>query len=231
MIADTVVGTQEPEQKATDQTLEINEIFYSIQGEGSYTGHPCAFIRLSRCNLRCSWCDTKYAFGKGLVLDIESIIEKINTYNSDLVQITGGEPLLQHNIYELIQRLQNAGKKVLIETSGSKSIEKLNESVHIALDLKPPSSKEEFSNLYENLLLLKKSDDLKIIIANQADLTWLIEMHPMINRYYSEKIILQPESRSMSPEVLAAFVKQNSEKFILGLQLHKYIYGNDIRGV
>ena len=137
-------------------SLKVNEIYYSIQGESSFSGLPCIFVRLTYCNLRCSYCDTEYAFYEGKNLEINQIIEKVNSFKCNLVEITGGEPLLQNDCIKLIEELEKNNKRVLIETGGSLTIKNISKKTHIILDLKCPSSKMEHKNLWDNLNYIKK---------------------------------------------------------------------------
>ncbi len=211
--------------------LTINEIFYSVQGEGSFAGEPCVFVRLTGCHLRCVWCDTKYSFHEGTPRSIEDIIIEVNQYPGSVVEVTGGEPLLQKQVHDLFEQLHQAEKRVMLETSGAISVEKVPNYVHIVLDLKAPGSGEEEKNLWPNLDLLKSTDDIKIIIADEADFKWA-------NRVYKEKIeplkrkatILQPVFGQLPEATLAEWVKANPH-FKLGLQLQKYIYDPQERGV
>ena len=136
--------------------LKVNEIYYSVQGESTFAGMPCVFVRLTYCNLRCTYCDTEYAFYEGTDLSIEQIIEELRKYDCNLVEVTGGEPLMQDESYELLNRLCEEGFDVLLETGGSLSIKEIDERVNIIMDLKCPSSGMLKKNLYENLNYLKK---------------------------------------------------------------------------
>ena len=168
--------------------LKINEIYYSIQGESSYSGLPCVFIRLTYCNLRCSYCDTEYAFYEGKDLDIKQIIKKVNSYKCDLVEITGGEPLLQKNCIKLIDELEKNNKKVLIETGGSLPIKNISKNTHIILDLKCPSSNMKSKNLWDNLDYIKKTDEIKFVIGNKTDYNWvkkIIKKHNLEKKMFT----------------------------------------------
>ena len=153
--------------------LKINEIYYSIQGESSYSGLPCIFVRLTYCNLRCSYCDTEYAFYDGKDMTITDIIREIEKYDCNLIEITGGEPLLQENCIELINNLEKINKKVLIETGGALTIKNISKKAHIILDIKCPSSNMSDKNLWQNFNYLKKSDEIKFVIGDKADYIWM----------------------------------------------------------
>jgi 7-carboxy-7-deazaguanine synthase len=214
-------------------TLKVNEIFHSIQGEGTYALHPCIFIRLSGCNLRCVWCDTTYSFYEGETMSIADILSRIAPWRSQLVEITGGEPLLQRNVYALMELLHESGKFVLLETSGSIRIDKVPEFVHIVLDMKAPTSGESGANRYDNLALLKPSDDLKIVVANRHDFAFaedLVSAYALSNRLL-RPIIVQPVFGELHPAELGEWIKASPIPFRLGLQLHKYIYEPSLRAV
>jgi len=212
----------------------INELFYSIQGEGKYMGYPCIFVRFSDCNLKCNWCDTTYSFNEGNYLKKYEIIEKIEKFNANLVEITGGEPLIHDNVYSLIETLNKINKKILIETNGSISIEKIPDYVHIILDLKPPSSNVNTdTNLYSNIKLLKKSDEVKIVIQNQEDLIWT---HKTIQKYPQLLNLENPPTLQVAFEKfnmtnLAKYILESNITFKMGIQMHKYIFPKDARGV
>lgn len=214
-------------------TLKVNEIFHSIQGEGTYALHPCIFIRLSGCNLRCVWCDTTYSFYEGQMQSLQSILEQIASWQTPLVEITGGEPLLQRNVYALMHLLHSAGKQVLLETSGSILINHVPEFVHVVLDMKAPASGESAANRHENLTLLKPTDDLKIVVANREDFDFATDL---VQKYQLEKklsrpVIVQPVFGVLAPELLGEWIKEAKVPLRLGLQLHKYIYEPTRRAV
>lgn len=207
-------------------TLKVNEIFHSIQGEGTYALYPCAFIRLTGCNLRCTWCDTEYSFYEGQAQALGAILAQVETFGAKMVEITGGEPLLQKNVYTLMALLAERGKTVLIETSGSILIDRVPEYVHIILDMKAPASGEDRKNRYENLSLLKASDDLKIVVATHEDFDFaenLIVQHRLSDKL-SKPAIVQPAFGLLEPAELAEWVKSSRTPLRMGLQLHKYIY-------
>ena len=214
-------------------TLKVNEIFHSIQGEGTYALYPCTFIRLSGCNLRCTWCDTTYSFYEGQGQALGDILTQISGYNANLVEITGGEPLLQKNVYPLMDLLSESGKKVLLETSGSILIDRVPQYVHVILDMKAPGSGEDSKNEYENLALLKRTDDLKIVVSDRADFDFAIGL---IERYHlSTKLerppIIQPSFGQLEPIELGEWIKASTTPLRMGMQLHKYIYEPTLRAV
>lgn len=214
-------------------TLKINEIFYSIQGEGTYALYPCTFIRLTGCNLRCTWCDTTYSFFEGQSQTLAAILSQVDSFGSNLVEITGGEPLLQKNAYVLMELLAERGKKVLLETSGSILIDRVPQYVHIILDMKAPGSGEDAKNRYENLALLKQSDDLKIVVTNRTDFDFAVDL---IERYtlaakLERPVIVQPSFGQLEPVELGEWIKASRTPLRMGMQLHKYIYEPTLRAV
>ncbi|MFO1472838.1 MAG: radical SAM protein, partial [Turneriella sp.] len=214
-------------------TLKVNEIFHSIQGEGTYALYPCIFIRLTGCNLRCTWCDTTYSFFEGQGQSFADIVAQVAGFNANLAEITGGEPLLQKNVYALMDMLAEQGKKVLLETSGSILIDRVPQYVHIILDMKAPASGEDSKNKYENLSLMKSTDDLKIVIADRADFDFAIDL---IGRYslatkLERPAIVQPAFGQLEPIELGEWIKASSTPLRMGMQLHKYIYEPTLRAV
>jgi len=152
--------------------LKVNEIFYSIQGESSKAGLPCVFVRLTYCNLRCTYCDTEYAFYEGKDYSVDEIIEEVKKYNCKLIEVTGGEPLVQNESKELMKQLCDKGFEVLLETAGNMPIEDIDKRVKIIMDLKCPSSGMMKKNLYENTDHLKKTDEVKFVIGTREDYEW-----------------------------------------------------------
>tara|TARA_B100001996_G_scaffold97636_1_gene73098 strand:+ start:298 stop:939 length:642 start_codon:yes stop_codon:yes gene_type:complete len=211
--------------------LKINEIYYSIQGESSYSGLPCVFIRLTYCNLRCSYCDTEYAFYEGKDISIKEIIRKVNSYKCNLVEITGGEPLLQKNCIELINQLEKNNKKVLIETGGSLPIKNISKNTHIILDLKCPSSNMESKNLWDNLDYIKKTDEIKFVIGNKADYDWVKKI---IKKHNLEKkclLLISPVHDKIDKEKIINWILKDNLKIRFQIQLHKEIWDKDKKGV
>ena len=214
-------------------TLKVNEIFHSIQGEGTYALYPCTFIRLTGCNLRCTWCDTTYSFFEGQGQTLADIFTQASGFNANLVEITGGEPLLQKNVYALMDMLAEKGKKVLLETSGSILIDRVPQYVHIILDMKAPGSAEDAKNKYENLPLLKRTDDLKVVVTGRADFDFaidLIERHNL-SAQLERPPIIQPAFGQLEPVELGEWIKESRQPLRMGMQLHKYIYEPTLRAV
>jgi 7-carboxy-7-deazaguanine synthase len=214
-------------------SLKINEIFYSIQGEGSYALYPCVFVRLTGCNLRCVWCDTTYSFFEGAPQTLAEIFAEVSRHNSELVEVTGGEPLLQKNVYAFFEMLQAAGKKVLIETSGSILIDRVPDYVHIVLDLKAPDSGESEKNKYENLDYIKPSDDIKIVVASKKDFEFAenIVTKYVLSAKMEKPVIVQPAFGQLESAEVGEWIKNSATRFRLGLQLHKFIYEPTLRAV
>lgn len=207
--------------------MKINEIFYSIQGEGKLSGIPTIFIRVSGCNLRCSYCDTQYAYDNGTEMDINNIINEIKNYQCNNVCLTGGEPLLHSEIKDLINKLINKKYKVSIETNGSINIIPiLKTNILISLDIKCPSSKMDGKMILENLPLLKKEDQLKFIIKNKQDYDYakkIIETQKL-----NCDVFFQPVW-GFNPKIIAEWILNDGLDVKLGLQIHKIIWGEKRR--
>jgi len=209
--------------------MKVNEIFYSIQGEGTYIGVPMVFVRFTGCNLRCTWCDTKYAWEEGREMEIDEIIDEIKKYQTKWVCVTGGEPLLQKDIYKFINRLLDMDYKVLVETNGSISIENLpcEENIIVDMDIKTPSSgMTQFMDL-SNLELLGKKDTVKFVIANDEDYEFMKSF--IKNHEINAEIIVQPEGNKNMKELVEKVLSDQLNVRVLP-QLHKIIWG-DRRGV
>ncbi len=211
--------------------MKVCEIFASIQGESSFAGYPCVFIRLTGCNLRCTYCDTTYAYEEGTDMEISDLVKRVTAFDIDLVEVTGGEPLLQDDVHELIDRLLTAGKNVLLETNGSVSIEGIDDRVSIVLDIKTPSSGMSERMIMGNLDHLRKKDDVKFVISDKGDYEWAIEMISSYDLYGRCNVLLSPAHGSLEPSMLSKWMVEDRSKARLNLQLHKVIYGDDARGV
>lgn len=206
-----------------NEGVRLTEIFYSIQGEGQAAGRPCVFVRLSRCNLRCTWCDTTYSFKGGDLFTIAEIMEKVEPYRCPVVEITGGEPLLQRSVHPLMTTLCDAGYEVMIETSGSLDISPIDPRVHIIMDLKAPGSGEVSRNRWENLPHLRKSDEVKIVIMNREDYEWArgtLEEHQLPSR---ANVVFSPVHGVMDGNTLANWILEDALDVRLGLQIHKFL--------
>ncbi len=223
--------------------LQVTEIFKSIQGESTLSGTPCVFIRLTGCNLRCVYCDTTYAYEGGDWLSIDDILSKIDDYNCDLVEITGGEPLLQYNVYSLIKALLKTGKLVLIETNGSIDIERAQalkqvqekgskiQGLKIIMDIKCPDSGMSDKINWENLSKLDKNDEVKFVINSRGDYDWskeIIRKKSLADRCH---ILMSPVYDNLTAGELSDWIINDNLNVRLNLQIHKYIWGESVRGV
>lgn len=209
--------------------MEINEIFYSLQGEGRWAGLPNIFIRTTGCNLRCSFCDTKNAYKYGKKISINAIISEIQKFPCTYICVTGGEPLLQDETKELIDILLRRGYKICLETNGSISIEKFvgRESLMISLDIKTPSSKMHEKMDFKNLSYLTKRDQLKFVIKNREDYEYAKEV---VTEYDLKCIVFFQPVWLTNPELMSSWILNDGLDVRLGLQLHKIIWG-DIKGI
>ncbi len=219
------------QQPFTMQRLTVNEIFYSIQGESTYAGLPCIFVRLTYCNLRCVWCDTAYAFYEGKEMALEEILEEVTRYPCKLIEVTGGEPLAQAGVLELMRALCDRGYTVLLETSGSISIANVDPRVRIIMDIKCPGSGMEKKNLWENIQHLKPTDEVKFVVANREDFDWAVDV---AKKYELEKrcpVLFSPVFGEVQPIDLAQWLLDSRANARLQLQLHKYIWEPETRGV
>ena len=211
--------------------MKISEIFASIQGESSYAGLPCSFIRLSGCNLRCSYCDTRYAYEEGYYLTVDEIIGRIRAMELDLVEITGGEPLLQRGVHNLMRALLEDGRKVLLETNGSQSIREVDRRAVIVLDIKTPGSGMsdlmDFSNLYE----ISARDEVKFVVTGRSDYEWARGIMHSFDLARKCQILVSPAFGFVRPEDLARWMLNDRLEARLNLQLHKYLFGSGERGV
>jgi 7-carboxy-7-deazaguanine synthase len=212
--------------------LTINEIFHSIQGESTHTGRPCVFVRLTACDLRCSWCDTPYAFTEGRKLSVEDVVAQVEEFGCDLVEITGGEPLLQRDVYPLMDRLLESGRTVMLETGGHLSISEVPPRVIRIVDVKCPGSGESENNHWPNLELLTKHDEVKFVIRDRADYDFaraVATKHNLVER--ARAVLFSPVHGVLAPRDLATWILADRLKVRLQLQAHKYIWGADVRGV
>ncbi|MFL2552866.1 MAG: 7-carboxy-7-deazaguanine synthase QueE [Gammaproteobacteria bacterium] len=207
------------------KSLIINEIFYSIQGETSRSGLPTYFIRLTGCPLRCTYCDTGYAFNAGSKMSFEEILSKLNRDTTKYITITGGEPLSQKNVQSLMKELCDLNYSVSLETSNAITIEDVDSRVSIILDIKTPGSLESDKNLISNYSILKKSDELKFVICNQKDFEWAVDYIKKNNLSSICPIIFSPSYNQMPLSELADLILKNSLNVRLQTQLHKTIWG------
>ncbi len=211
--------------------MRITEIFFSIQGESSYAGRPCVFVRLTGCPLRCTWCDTAYAFHGGTERSLESILAEVARYECRLVEITGGEPLAQSEVHGLITALADRGSTVLIETSGALDITPVDPRAILIMDLKCPGSGMEDRNLWANLPKLKPTDEVKFVIKDRGDYEWAVAKisdHALTDTH---TVLLSPVFGELDPRLLAEWVLADRLPVRLQLQLHKFIWDAETRGV
>ena len=219
--------------------MQVTEIFRSIQGESTYAGLPCVFVRLTGCNLRCVWCDTAYAFHGGQAKSVADVLSSVRALSErdgrrvlNLVELTGGEPLLQKDIYPLIDCLLEQRFRVLVETSGERDVSTLPEPVVRILDVKCPASGEGGTFRMENLDHLRPHDQLKFVLADRGDYDWarrFLAEHPVQERV--EAILFSPVFGQLEPRLLATWILEEGLPVRLGMQLHKFIWGPDARGV
>lgn len=205
------------------EELRLTEIFHSIQGESSQAGRPCVFIRLSRCNLRCTWCDTTYSFTGGDKRSFDDILDEVRGYDCDLVEITGGEPLLQPSVHGLMSRLCDEGFEVLIETSGSLDIAPIDDRVRVIMDLKAPGSGEVEKNLWSNLEALKPTDEVKFVILDREDYEWSRQVCKNHEIFDKANVIFSPVHGEMDAHQLSLWILEDRLPVRLGLQLHKFL--------
>ena len=211
--------------------MKVNEIYRSIQGESSYAGLPCVFVRLTYCNLRCSYCDTEYAFYEGKDYTVEEVLREVQSFDCPLVELTGGEPLLQEEVFPLMDELVGRGYTVLLETGGSLDVGQVNPGVVKILDLKCPGSGESQRNLYGNLAKLQSRDEVKFVIGDRADYLWArkaLQEHQLTERC---SVLFSTVFEKLPPRQLAEWLLEDNLKVRLQLQMHKYIWDPEARGV
>ena len=212
--------------------LTINEIFHSIQGESTHAGRPCVFVRLTACDLRCSWCDTPYAFYEGRKMSVEDVVGRVRDYGCDLVEITGGEPLLQQEVYPLMDRLMAEGRTVMLETGGHLSVDRVPEAVIRIIDVKCPGSGEAAKNHWPNLDRLRSTDEVKFVIKDRADYEYardVVAKHKLPGRCAA--ILFSPVHGVQDAKQLAEWVLADRLPVRVQLQTHKYIWDAHTRGV
>lgn len=214
------------------KTLRITEIYHSIQGESTWAGLPCTFVRLTGCNLRCTWCDTAYAFQGGTSMTLDDILAQCKTYNCSLVEITGGEPLAQPECVDLAQALIDQGCTVLVETSGSLPIAPLPEEAVVIMDLKCPGSGECEKNDYSNIDALSQKDEVKFVITDRADYEWAKEKvaeYDLSNR--CNAVLFSAVFDQIDPKTTVEWITEDSFDVRFQLQMHKFIWPPDQKGV
>jgi 7-carboxy-7-deazaguanine synthase len=211
--------------------LKVHEIFRSIQGEAGRAGRPCVFVRLTGCQMRCVWCDTDYAFYDGTWMTLDEIVARVASYGCPLVELTGGEPLLQPDVHPLIERLCDAGYEVLLETGGGLDIAPVDPRVVRIVDLKCPGSGESEHNRWENLADLRPTDELKFVLAGRADYDWARGVIAERGLAARCPIYFQPVWGALEAATLAGWILEDRLPVRLSLQLHKLLWGPERRGV
>lgn len=212
-------------------SLLVNEIFYSIQGESSFAGLPCVFIRLTGCNLRCRYCDTQYAYEEGESLTIEEIIKQVKVYKCSLVEITGGEPLLQAEVPQLAAALLKQSMKVLLETNGTQDISRVCKNVVRIMDIKCPGSGEADKTDWDNIGRLRQNDEVKFVLTDRRDFDWASDVVAKYDLSKQVQVLFAPVHGKLQALQLAEWILQTKLPVRLQLQLHKIIWGDDKRGV
>jgi len=218
-------------RKADQGRLRINEIFYSLQGESTWAGRPCVLVRLTGCQMRCRWCDTEYAFYEGEWMSLDEVVSEVRRHDCELVEVTGGEPLLQPGCLPLMEKLCDAGYTVLLETGGGLDIGEVDARVHRILDVKCPGSGEAEANRWENLELLGERDEVKFVLADRTDFDFACEVvrrHRLVERV---PVHFSPVFGELEPAELAAWIRDEGLAVRLQLQLHKLLWGATTHGV
>jgi 7-carboxy-7-deazaguanine synthase len=212
-------------------SLVVHEIYRSLQGESTFAGLPCVFVRLTACHLRCGYCDTPHAFYQGRTLTVDEVVARALTLGDRLVEVTGGEPLLQPEALPLMTRLADAGRTVLLETSGALDIGPVDPRVHVILDLKTPGSGEVAANLRENLARLKPSDEVKVVVCDRADFDWAVAQVRAYHLLDRCPVLIGAVSDRVDPAALASWILDSGLPLRLQVQLHKILWGPTARGV
>lgn len=218
--------------RAPGAMLTVNEIFHSIQGESTHAGRPCVFVRLTACDLRCSWCDTPYAFHEGRKMSIDDVVAAVEAYTCDVVEITGGEPLLQKEVYPLMQRLLDRGRTVMLETGGHVPAGDVPDGVIRVIDVKCPGSGESGKMHWANLEHLRSTDEVKFVMKGREDYDYAREV---VDRYHLTErcaaVLFSPVHGVLDSKQLAAWMLADGVKARLQLQIHKYVWDPATRGV
>lgn len=217
---------------ADAEQIRIHEIYESIQGESTFAGLPCVFVRLSRCNLRCRWCDTPQAFEGGTPMERAEVLQRALSFGTPLVEVTGGEPLLQPGAFPLLRELCDAGRTVLLETSGERDISGVDPRVHRIVDLKAPGSGESHRNRWENIDFLTRRDEVKIVLADRIDYEWaksIVRERCLADRVNA--VLLGCVWGELDPKDLVQWVLQDKLPVRIQTQIHKVIWGPETQGV
>ena len=212
--------------------MRVAEIFYSIQGESTFSGKPCVFVRLTGCDLRCSWCDTPYAFSEGQKMSIDAVLQQVDTYGSPLVEVTGGEPLLQEDVYPLMERLLQSGRTVLLETGGQIDVSRVPGAVIKVMDVKCPASGESDKTEWGNIDRLGSRDQVKFVIKDRGDYEFArdtLARHALERRCAA--VLFSPVHGVLEPKALSEWILEDRLPVRLQLQIHKHIWGANVRGV
>ena len=212
-------------------SLKVNEIYFSIQGESSYAGLPCVFVRLTGCNLRCVWCDTEYAFFEGEWKSLDQIVAEAAQFGCKLVELTGGEPLLQKESFALVDKLIDAGFKVLVETSGSISLKMLNPEAIKIMDVKCPGSKMTKKNRWENIDYLTPKDEVKFVLADRADYDWAVDVMRKYKLDRKATVLFSTVFGALEPVRVVEWILQDKLPVRFQLQMHKFIWHPETKGV
>lgn len=210
-------------------TLKINEIFFSLQGETKMVGLPTVFVRLTGCPLRCQYCDTAYAFREGQRLTLDDILKQVTIYSTPYVTVTGGEPLSQPLCLDLLKRLCDQGYTVSLETSGALDISKVDSRVIKVVDIKTPGSKEESRNYYDNINAISSHDQIKFVICDRADYDWAKSVIQQYNLTDLCEVLFSPSYEQIDNHMLADWILQDRLRVRFQLQMHKYVWG-DVQG-
>ena len=211
--------------------LRVKEIYRSIQGESTWAGWPCVFVRTTGCDIRCTYCDEPHAFTGGETMDLDAVLARVAALDTRMVELTGGEPLLQRAAPELVRRLCDAGYTVLVETGGHHDISVLDPRAHAIVDVKTPGSAMGAHNDPENLTRLRAGDELKFVLRDRADYDWAVKLvreHGLEGRV---PVNFSPVHPGLDPAELARWIQEDGLRVRLNLQLHKYIWGPDTKGV
>ena len=212
--------------------LTINEIFHSIQGESTHSGRPCVFVRLTACDLRCTWCDTAYAFHDGRRMSLDQVLDEVRRFDCPVVELTGGEPLLQPEVYPLMDRLLAERFTVLVETGGHRSIGRVPAGVSRIVDVKCPGSGEAGRNDWTNMELLDAGDEVKFVLKDRVDYEYardVVARHALSGRVRA--VLFSPVHGVLDPQALARWVLEDRLDVRVQLQVHKYIWDPQTRGV
>ncbi len=214
-----------------EKILRVTEIFYSIQGESTYAGQPCVFVRLTGCPLRCTWCDTAYAFHGGTDMSLDAVLEQVSRYGCPLVEVTGGEPLSQSAALGLITGLCDEGFEVLIETSGAIDISPVDARAQIILDIKCPGSDMEDRTCWENLDHITEKDQIKFVISDRRDYDWAVDVVKQNQLTERCPVLFSPVFEGQALRPMAEWILQDRLAVRFQVQLHKFIWDPDTRGV